>query len=176
MPVGEPAVVEDLKQEVEDIVVCLLDFVEEDDGVGSPANRFGKKSALLVANVARRSADESCDRVPFHKLRHIHPNHRPLVVEQEFGERLCEFGLSDAGGAHKNERADRSVRVAETCSRPSDCVGNQRNRLVLPNDTLFQTLFHPNEFLGLALQHLRHWNPRPLRNHLCDVLLVDLFL
>jgi hypothetical protein len=34
-----------------------------------------------------------------------------LVVEQEFGERLGQLGLADAGRAEEHERADRTVRI-----------------------------------------------------------------
>ena len=61
--VGEAAVVEDLQEDVEDVAVRLLDLVEEDDGVGAPADGFGELAAFLVADVAGRRADEAGDGV-----------------------------------------------------------------------------------------------------------------
>src|SRR6267378_810885 len=48
-----------------------------------------------------------------HVLRHVDADHRALVIEQEFGERLGELGLADAGRPKKQERAHRPVRVLQ---------------------------------------------------------------
>ena len=42
-------------------------------------------------------------------LAHVDADHRPLVVEEELGERPGELGLADAGRAEEEERADRPV-------------------------------------------------------------------
>src|SRR5438094_649605 len=47
--VGQAAVVEDLEEHVEDVVVRLLDLVEEDDAVRPAADGLGQLPALLVA-------------------------------------------------------------------------------------------------------------------------------
>ena len=36
----------------------------------------------------------------FHEFRHVDAHHRLFAVEQEFGERLAQLGLADAGGPH----------------------------------------------------------------------------
>mgnify|MGYP007099125007 CR=1 FL=1 len=56
--VGEPAVVEHLQEDVERLRVGLLDLVEEDDGVGAPADGLRELAALLVADVPGGRADE----------------------------------------------------------------------------------------------------------------------
>ena len=56
--VGQPPVVEDLQQDVEDLGVRLLDLVEQDHGVRAPPHGFRQLAALLVADVAGRCADE----------------------------------------------------------------------------------------------------------------------
>src|SRR5215207_7613783 len=57
--VREAPVVEDLPERVEDVRVGLLDLVEEDDRVGSPADLLRELSRLLIADVARRRADQA---------------------------------------------------------------------------------------------------------------------
>src|SRR6185312_10272334 len=52
LAVGEPAVVHDLQEGVEDVRVRLLDLVEEDHRVRPAADRLGQLAALLVADVA----------------------------------------------------------------------------------------------------------------------------
>src|ERR1700733_8557007 len=88
--VGETPVFEDLEQRVEDVRVRLLHFVEEHDGEGLATHGFGQLTTLVVADVARRRADEARHGVLFHVLAHVELDERILVAEEELGERLCE--------------------------------------------------------------------------------------
>ena len=99
LAVGQAAVVEDLQQHVEHVVVRLLDLVEEDHAVRPAPHRLGELAALLVADVARRRADQARDGVLLHVLGHVDADHRLLVVEEELGERARQLGLADAGRA-----------------------------------------------------------------------------
>ncbi len=98
LAVGQSAIVEHLQQDVEHVVMRLLDFVEQDHTVRTPPDRFGQVTAFLVADIARRRADQAADRVLFHELAHVDAHHRIGRVEQEFGERLAQLGLADASG------------------------------------------------------------------------------
>jgi hypothetical protein len=98
-----PSVVQHLQQHVEDVRVRLLDFVQQDHAVRLAADGLGQISALLVPDVARRRADEPRDRMPLLELRHVDPDEMLFRVEHEFGQRLAELGLADAGGAQEQE-------------------------------------------------------------------------
>ena len=98
-PSVEPAVVEHLQQDVEHIRMRLLDLVEQDDLIGPAPHRFGERAAFVVADIARRRADQARDRVLLHVLGHVDADQRVFVVEQIFGERLGQLGLADAGRA-----------------------------------------------------------------------------
>ena len=65
---------------------------------GLAAHGLGELAALVVADVARRRADEPGHGVLLHVLRHVHLDHRVLVAEQELRERPREPGLPDARG------------------------------------------------------------------------------
>ena len=119
------------KQHVEHIVVRLLDFVEQHHLIGPPAHGFGQHAAFLIADIARRRADQPRDRVLLHELRHVDADHRGVVVEQECGERLGQLGLADAGGAQEQERADRPVRILQPGARAAHGIGDGAHRLVL---------------------------------------------
>ena len=81
---------------------------------GPAAHRLGQLAALLVADVAGRAHRPAAPRECFSRvLAHVDPDHRPLVVEQEVGERLGQLGLADAGGAEEQERAGRPVGVGD---------------------------------------------------------------
>ena len=103
LAVGQAAVVEHLQQDVEDVAVGLLDLVEQHDLVGPAPDRFGQHAAFLIADIARRSADQPGDRMLLHELRHVDADHGVRIVEQEFGERLGQLGLADAGRAEEQE-------------------------------------------------------------------------
>ena len=78
------------------------------------AHRLGELAALVVADVARRRADQPRDGVLLHVLGHVDADHRVLVAEQELGQRAGQLGLADAGRAQEDERAGRPLRVLES--------------------------------------------------------------
>ena len=117
LSVGEAAVVEHLEQDVEHLRMGLLDLVEQDDGVRTPAHCLRELAALVVADVAGRRAQQSCHRMLLGVLAHVDPDDGPLVVEQEVGQRLGQLGLADARRAEEEERPGRAVRVGDTGPR-----------------------------------------------------------
>ena len=56
--VGQLAVFKDLKQDIEDVRMRLLNFVEQDHRIGSAAHALGHLAALFIAHVAWRRADQ----------------------------------------------------------------------------------------------------------------------
>ena len=87
-----------------------------------------------------------------HVLAHVDADHRPLVVEQELGERPGQLGLADAGRAEEQERADRPVRVGQA---GRGCGGwRWRPRCTAsswPMTRSWSTLLEADELLHLAL-------------------------
>src|SRR4051812_15303628 len=120
--IGESPIVENLEQNVEHVRMRLLDLVEQHDGVRAAANRLSKLTALLEADVARRRADQSGDRVFLHVLGHVDADHRLLVVEQEFCESARGLRFSDAGGAEEDERADGTIGILQSSAGAADGV------------------------------------------------------
>jgi len=103
LAVGETAVVEDLEKDVKDLGVGLLDLVEEDDGIGTPADRLGEVAALLVSHVSRRSSDETGHGVLLHEFAHVDAYYGLLVIEEEFREGPRQLRLADTRGAEEEE-------------------------------------------------------------------------
>lgn len=112
--VGEPAVVEDLQQGVEDIGMGLLHFVQQQQRVRMPSYGLRQLAGLLVADVAGRGADQPADRVPLLVLAHVEPHHPVLAAEEGLRQRAGQFGLADAGRAQEEEAADRPVGAGES--------------------------------------------------------------
>ena len=172
--VGEPPVLQDLEQRVEHVGVGLLDLVEEHHGERLAAHGLGELAAFVVADVARRRADEARHRVLLHVLRHVELDHRALVTEQELGERLGGLGLADTRRPQEDERSRRALRVLEAGTRTPDRLRHGLDRVVLTDDPLVQLLFHAQELRGLFLGELVDGDAGPQREHLGDRLLVHL--
>ena len=176
LAVGEPAVVQDLEQEVEDVRVRLLDLVEQHHAVGAAAHRLGELAPLFVADVARRRTNHPCHRVLLHVLRHVEPHHRALVVEQEFRERTRSLGFPHTGRPEENEGTRWTVDVLQAGPAPPHGVGDRGHRGLLACNALAQLGFKTGEPLPLRFEHLGHRNARPLGHDLGDVLGVHLLL
>ena len=54
LAIGKTAVVQNLQQGIEDIVMGFFDFIEEHHGVGPAADRFGQLASLVITDVAWR--------------------------------------------------------------------------------------------------------------------------
>ena len=167
--VGQPPVVEHLQQQVEDVGVGLLDLVEKDHLIGAAAHRLGQRAGLVIADIAGGRADQAGDGVLLHVLRHVDADHRRLVVEQERGQGLGQLGLAHPGGAEKEERAGRAVRVLEAGAGAAHRVADLGHGFVLPHHTLAQRALHVQQLLALALQHLVHRDAGPARDDAGDV-------
>ena len=152
LPVGQAPVIEHLQQHVEDIRMRLLDLVEQHDLIGPPPHGFGQRAAFVVTDIARRRADQTRDRMLLHVFRHVHAQQSRLVVEQEFGKRLGQFGLADAGGPKEHERTDRPVRILQAGARAAHGGRDGLHRFGLADDALADLLFHAQQLVASRLR------------------------
>lgn len=173
LPVGQPSVIENLQEDIEDIARGLLDLIEEDDAVWLPPHRFGQLPSLVVADVSRRGSDEPRDRVGFHVFAHIDPDEGVLVIEELFGESLGGLGLSDSGRSEEEEASDRPFRVSEPGLVPLDRLAHEPERFILTDHTLLHAFVEMEVFLFLLLHQLSYGDPRPLRDDFGDIFEVD---
>ena len=151
LAVGQAAVVEDLEQHVERLGMRLLDFVEQHHRVGTAAHGFGQRPTLLVADVSGGGADQPRHAVLLLVLRHVHPHHGALVVEQELGQGAGQLGLADSGRPEEQERADRAPGVLQPGARAPHRVGHQPDRLLLAHDPAMKAVLHLHQLLDLPL-------------------------
>ena len=66
-------VVHDLQQDVEQIGMGLLDFVEQEHGMRMLVDGIGEQPALIEPDIARRRTDQPRNRMTLHVLRHVEP-------------------------------------------------------------------------------------------------------
>ena len=148
------AIVKYLKQYVEYVRMGLLDFVEQDHGIGLAANRLGQIPALLIADITGGRANQPGYRVLFHELGHVDADQMILGIEQERSQRFAQLRLAHSGRPQKQEGTIRPVRVGKSRTRATDCIRYHPHRLVLADHALMQPRFHVQQFFTLALQHL----------------------
>ena len=174
--VGQAAVVKHLQQDVEHIRVGFFDLVQQYHGIGLSPDRFGQLPALFISHVARGRSDQPRNGMPFLVFRHIDPHHAVLVVEEEFCQGFCQFGLSHTGRPEEDERPDRAFRVLQPGTAPADCIGNCPDGFILAHDTLVEFGLEAQQFLFLALQHPAHGNAGPARDHFGNLLCIHLLV
>src|SRR5687768_11737735 len=97
----------------------LFDLVEEHDRVRATPHGFGELTSLLVADIPGRRTDHARHGVLLLILGHVDPDHRVLIVEQEFGERARKLSLADAGRAEEDEAAQWPVGILQAGDRKS---------------------------------------------------------
>ena len=86
--VGQIAIIQDLQQEVEDVWVGLLGFIQEYNGVRVLTNLFGQLAPFVVTHVAWRGTNQSAGTVLLHVLGHIDPDHVVFRAKHGLGQRL----------------------------------------------------------------------------------------
>src|SRR5262249_61332353 len=83
--------------------------------------------------------------------------------------------LAHTGWAEEYERPDRPLGIAQTRARAPNRVRDPLECGILSDDALPQALFHRDQFLHLAFEHLGDGNSRPLGDDARNIFFVDFF-
>ena len=140
-------------------------LIQQDDGIRTPAHRFGQVAALFITNISRRRTDQTRDGVFLHELGHVDTHHRIVAVEHKVCQRFTQFGFTDTGRPQEQERTDRAIRIGKPSTATANSVGDRFNRLVLTNHPLMQILLHTQQLIAFAFHHARHRNTGPASEH-----------
>src|SRR5437773_1862974 len=149
-PVRQRSVFEHLQQNIEDVRMSLLDFIQQDDGVRRPADALGQLTAFFVAHIPRRRADELRDGVLFHELRHVETNQRFLRPKQKLGQAARDFRFSNAGGPQEKEASHGPHGRLESGAAAANGASERGDGLVLTNDALVQFRLDAQQLLLLV--------------------------
>ena len=169
LTIGQDAIIQHLQQHVEHIRVGLFHLIEQHHLIGPPPHRFGQHAALIIADIARRRADQPRDRVFLHEFRHVDADHRVFIVEKIGGDRFGQLGLADAGGPEEQEAAQRPPLVVQPSARPADSVGNRHHGGTLADHPLAKLFLHPQQLFAFAFQHFRGGNAGPAFHNLSNL-------
>ena len=71
MVIGQLAVVHHLQQNVEQVGMGFLDLVEQQHAMRVLVDGIGQQAALIIADIARRRADQAGNAVAFHIFGHV---------------------------------------------------------------------------------------------------------
>ena len=71
LTVSQAALVQNLQQDVEDVWMCFLNLVEEQNRIRTPADSLGELAALIVAHISWRCANQLSYGVTLHVLGHV---------------------------------------------------------------------------------------------------------
>src|SRR5262249_32490584 len=110
--------------------MCLLDFIEEHNGVRTAAHLLGELAAFFVANVSRGRSDQAGDRVLLHVFGHVDANHGVLIVKQKFSQSAGEFSFADTSRAEEDEAANWPFGVAKSSARAADRISHALQRRI----------------------------------------------
>ena len=99
LTVSQAALVQNLQQNVEDVWMCLLNLIKEQDRVRTPADSLGELAALIVAYISWRCANQLSYSVAFHVLRHIVREQGVFGAKQELCQGFCKLSLTYTGRA-----------------------------------------------------------------------------
>ena len=172
--VGNSAVIEYLQQDIEDIRVCLFDFIEQDNRIWLSADSFGQLTAFFISDISGRRTDQARYRIFFHIFRHIDADQIFLVIKQGRCQCLCQLGFADTGRAEEQERTDGTVRVLNACTRTQDGFGDTLDCFILSDDALMQRILQMQQLFALTLHQAGNRNTGPTLNDACNFLICNL--
>ena len=130
---------------------------------------LGQNPALVIADIARRRADQTADRVFLHEFRHVDAHHRVVIVKKILGHGLGQFGFPNPGWPEEEERPKRAVFIIQARPRPANGIGDSRQRLTLADHAAAKLFFHAQQLFALAFQHLGGGDPCPAFDHFGDL-------
>jgi len=131
-----------------------------------PPHRLGQLSALFVADVAGRGADQPRDGVALHVLRHVEAQQLDAQVMRQL---LGYLGLAHPGGAGEQEAAHRSFRLAQVGARDLDGGNQALDRLVLAEDHQAQVTLQGLEHVAVGGADRARRDARGVGHDLLDV-------
>ena len=145
----------------------LLDLVEQQHAVRMLVDGVGQQAALVVADIARRRADQPADRVALHIFGHVEALQRDA---HDRGELARDLGLADAGRAGEQVIADRLVGIAQAGARQLDRRRQLLDRHVLAEDDALQVGLEMLEHALVVGRHRLGRDPRHGRDDRLDFL------
>ena len=140
--IRQPAVVEDLEEDVPDLRVRLLELVEQEHGERLLADLGDQRRRLRLG---RRVAEEPVEALGRLVLAHVEPDEPILGAEHEGAEGLRDLGLAGSGRSDEQEHAERPRGIGEPRLHERDPVDEALDRFGLSEDAGVEVRAHAVE-------------------------------
>ena len=170
LTVGQTAILHNLQQQIKHIGMCLFDFIQKHYTVRLTAYRIRQLSALVIAYIARRCANQACCGVLFHVFRHIEAQHSAFIAKQLLCQCLRQLSFAYTGRTEEQEGTDRSVFVLKACAGTANSSAYRAHSLILTDNTLVQTLLQLQQTAAFCFGQTCQRNTGPGSNNLSHIL------
>ena len=120
--------------------MCLLDLVEQYDGVGMTAHALRQLSAFLITHISRRRTNQTRGVETLSIFTHIDTYQSVRTAEHKLCQFLGEIGLADTRRAEEHEHADGMVGILQTHAVALDGLHHLVDGSVLSDDGILQFL------------------------------------
>ena len=137
MLVGEPAVVEDLQEQIPDRPSGFVELVEQDDRERVLADRGHERSSVRVD---ARVGEQTIEAVRALEFAHVETDEPLGGAEQELGQCFCDLRLSGPSRADEQEDAEWAGRVADARLDHRDAFDDGVDGLLLSQDAASEEL------------------------------------
>jgi hypothetical protein len=81
----------------------FFDLIEKDHGIRVASDRLSELAAFLMADIARRGANEAGHTVWLHVLAHVDANHILFGIEELLAQGLGQLSLADSSRTKEEE-------------------------------------------------------------------------
>src|SRR5665213_2580504 len=112
----------------------LLDFIEQNDGIGGALHTLGELTAFLVPDVSGRGTDELRNRMLLHEFGHVETDQALLAAEQEIRQGAGDLGLAYARRSEEQERASGPAGSLQPGAGTPDSPCKSGDRFLLADD------------------------------------------
>ena len=154
----------------------LLHFIQQDDGIRIPADRFGKLTAFIVTDISRRSSDQTRYTELLHIFGHIDPDDLRLIIKQLLGKRLRDFCLTDTGRSQEQEASKRTVLILDLCLGAHDRITDKLQRFILTHDAGLEEFRKMQDLLPFGAHQTGHLNMGPAAYNTGNQFFIDRLL
>ena len=168
--IGQPSIIQDLQEKIEEIRRCLFYFIEQHDTIRFFPYCVSKLCSFFIPHISRRSTDQAGYAVLFHILTHIDAYHRFFTAKKLLCQCPGQLGFANPAGAEKQERANRAVYVLESCPCPAYGFRHSRHGFILTDDPLVQFFFQVEQAVRFRFCQLPHRDSRPLGHDVGDII------
>ena len=166
--VRDAAGIEHPEQQFAHARVRLVDLVEQHDRVRPGAQPAGEHAVAVVADVARRRADQPRDLMALGELREIDAQQR-VGTERLVGQRVRERGLAHARWPPQEDRPDRLAGRLEPEPAPHDAAAQRLDRRLLADHARGDPRLEAGEVGALAGAELAQRDAGAQRGRVSDL-------